>query len=165
MNRSRVVYTRRWLRWLLVGVTLLVVMSGGIGLYLVFQLRTLDLGTTVEDTLDHAAIERLINAKLPSSTTNLHSYYSGFQDYYALVRFDIDSDDLPQFLASTQFTQTLTTNSQPFAPSQSDPAWWQPDHAQQFRWGTWKHDNEFATLLIDTTNPKRYTVYWSGFDT
>ena len=124
-----------------------------------------EMGSTVEDQLSREDIERLIEAKLPPSATAIHSYYTGFQDYFAQVRFEMSAADVSTFLASTPFTQTLSTGDNPFAPRAADSPWWRPYEAQRFQWGRSTKVGETFVLLIDMTDPNRYIVYWQGIGT
>jgi hypothetical protein len=156
---------RRWWPWLLGGLALLLVacvVFAGLGLR---ALGGFELGRTAEDQLSNQEIERMIDAKLPPSASNIHSYYTGFQDYFAQVRFEIPAADLPQLLASSPFTQTLSTVDNPFDAGANDPVWWRPYEAQRFQWGKSAKVGETFVLLIDMTEPNRYIVYWQGIGT
>jgi hypothetical protein len=153
---------RRWWRWLLGGLALLLI---GCVALVVWGLRSFEMGTTIEDELDREEIERLIEAKVPPSAGDIHSYYTGFQDYFAQVRFEIPAADLPQFLASSPFTQTLSTVDNPFGSGSDDRDWWRPYEAQRFLWGKSTKVDETFVLLIDMTDPARYIVYWQGIGT
>src|SRR5262245_15021815 len=125
----------RWRRWVLAGLSLLLVgcvVVVGLG---VWFFNRFEMGSTVEDQLSREQVERLIEAKLPPATRDIHSYYTWFQDYFAQVRFEIPAADLPQFLASSAFTQTLSNIDNPFGPSSGDRGWWRPYAAQRFQWG------------------------------
>lgn len=154
---------RRWLPWLVVGLVLAVVNVCVVGYV---ALRSFDpsslLGTTLNDKLTHAQIEQLMEAKLPPSTSDVHSYYTKFQDYYAQVRFTIDAADAPQFIASTPFTSTWHTTGNPFSNETKRP-WWQPQQAQRSQWATRQVGGGEETMLIDMSDPHRYIVYWLGF--
>lgn len=156
---------RRWLPWLLVGLVLGVVNVCVVGYA---ALRSFDssglLGTTLNDELTNEQIEQLIEAKLPPSANNVHSYYTEFMDYYAQVRFDIDAADAPQFIASTPFTGTWQTTGNPFLTS-ADRPWWRPEEAQRFQWAKRDVGSGAETMVIDMSDPTRYIVYWSGFST
>lgn len=155
---------RRWLPWLLVGLVLGIVNVCIIGYVALRAINASDLllGTELNDELTNEQIERLIEAKLPPSTNNVHSYYTKFQDYSAQVRFDIDAADAPQFIASTPFTGTWHTTDNPLGTS-SEYAWWRPQEAQQFQWAERDVGSGRETILIDMSDPARYIVYWSGF--
>ncbi len=155
----------RWLPWALGGLIVLLVgcvVVIGLGLWFV---RNASLSTSPEDRLSQEEVEGLIEAKLPPSASELHSYYIGFQDFFARVRFEIPAADLPQFLASTAFTDPPSTTDNPFSPVEKDQAWWRPYEAQRFQWFERPQGSGKATLLIDMTNPDRYIVYWQGFST
>ena len=156
---------RRWLPWLLVGLVLGV---ANVCLVSYVALRSFDslglLGTTLNDELTNEQIEQLIEAKLPPSANNVHSYYTEFMDYYAQVRFDIAATDAPQFIASTPFTGTWQTTGNPFGTS-GDHSWWRPEEAQRFQWAKREAGGGAETMVIDMSDPTRYIVYWSGFST
>ncbi len=156
---------RRWLPWFLVGLMLAVVsvcVVGYVGLRTVGSL--VELGTTLEDELTNEQIEQLIEAKLPPSATNIHSYYTKFQDYYAQVRFDIAAADASTFIASAPFGDTWQTTDNPLSNDTERP-WWQPQTAQRFQWATRQVGSGVETMLIDMTDGQRYIVYWMGFST
>lgn len=163
--RNGVRARRRWLPWLLVGLVLAVVNVCIVGYV---ALRSFDssgfMGTTLNDELTHEQIEQLIEAELPPSANNVHSYYTKFQDYYAQVRFDIDAADAPQFIASTPFTGTWQTTDNSLG-TLSEHTWWQPEEAQRFQWTERDVGSGTETLLIDMSDPTRYIVYWLGFST
>jgi hypothetical protein len=125
---------RRWLPWLLVGLVLVVVNVCVVGCVALRSLSSfVELGTTLNDELTNEQIEQLIEAKLPPSTNNVHSYYTEFMGYYAEVRFDIDAADAPQFIVSTPFTSTWQTTDNPLGIT-ADRPWWQPSNAHRFQW-------------------------------
>jgi hypothetical protein len=155
----------RWLPWALGGMTLLLigcVVVIGLGLWFV---RNAQFGTNPRDQLSQEEVERLIDAKLPPGASELHSHYIGFQDFFARVRFEIPATELPQFLASTAFTDPPSTIDNPFSPGEKEQDWWHPYEAQRFQWFERPQGSGRATLLIDMTNPDRYIVYWQGFST
>ncbi|MFL5807157.1 MAG: hypothetical protein ACJ8CR_36185 [Roseiflexaceae bacterium] len=156
---------RRWRPWLLGGLTLLLVgcvVVVGLG---VWFFNGFEMGSTIEDQLSREDIERLIEAKLPPSATAIHSYYTGFQEYFAQVRFEMSAADVSTFLASSAFTQTLSTADNPLGPGPDDRDWWRPYEAQRFQWGKSAKVGEAFVLLIDMTDPNRYIVYWQGIGT
>jgi len=156
---------RRWRRWVLGGLSLLLVgcvVVVGLG---VWFFNRFEMGSTVEDQLSREQVERLIEAKLPPATRDIHSYYTGFQDYFAQVRFEIPAADLPQFLASSAFTQTLSIVDNPFSPGSNDRGWWRPYEAKRFQWGKSTKVGKTSVLLIDITDSNRYIVYWQGTGT
>jgi hypothetical protein len=156
---------RRWLPWLLIGLVLMVVNVCVVGYVALRAVNSSGLlGTTLNDELTNEQIEQLIEAKLPPSTNNVHSYYTQFMDYYAEVRFDIDAADAPQFIASTPFTNTWQTTDNPLGTA-ADRPWWQPSNAHRFQWTERDVGGGRETLLIDMSDPRRYIVYWSGFST
>jgi hypothetical protein len=160
-RRSRI----RWRRWVVGGLALLLVgciVAVGLG---VWFFNRFEMGSTAEDQLSREQIERLIEAKLPPGVSNIHSYYTGFQDYFAQVRFDIPAVGLPQFLASSTFTQTLSIADNPFSPGSNDRDWWRPYQAKRFQWGKSAKVDETFVLFIDMTDPNRYVVYWQGIGT
>src|SRR5258706_1091839 len=156
---------RRWRPWLLGGLALVLVgcvVVVGLG---VWFFSSFEMGSTIEDELSRESIEGMIEAKMPPSASNIHSYYTGFQDYFAQVRFDIPAADLPQLLASSPYTQTLSMVDNPFGSGPNDRDWWRPYEAQRFQWGKSTKVGETFVLLIDMTDPNRYIVYWQGIGT
>lgn len=157
---------KRWIWWLLGGLMLVAVIGSALTGVVLRQISAVDfLGTTSEDELGRTDIERLLDAQLPPSAANVYSYYTSFQDYYAMIRFEIDPADLPQLLARSPFSDPLNTTNNPFQAKQNEPSWWQPHNARQFQWGQTNKNSEDSTILIDTTDPQRYIVYWHGIGT
>ncbi len=126
--------------------------------------------TVLDDTapaLSETAIERM----LPSSTTNLQSHWPGISDSVLRVRFEIDSQDLPRFLASSRLPQTLSDREIP--PLLQDPFdrdWWQPLQARRFqsaRTSFSRPDGSraYQALLVDTTDAQRFVVYLAVLNT
>lgn len=159
--------SRRWLSWLIGGVTLLLIACVALGGYGLWRFSQIDLlSTTANDTLTQAQIEQLIEARLPPSATNVHSYYTKFQDYFACVSFEIDPADLHTFVATTPFTQPLSVTTPP-APSTGpcNSAWWHPHTATHLEGTSRPVGSGTETLMIDMSDPQRYIVYWTGFST
>lgn len=165
MAQARTSRGRRWLPWLLGGLALLLIACAAAAYIGIRLLGGFGLGTTAEDQLSTQDIERLMDSRLPPSASNIHSYYTGFQDYFAQVRFEIPAADLPQFLSSSPFTATLSTGSNPFQAGAHDPAWWRPYEAPRFQAGQVDKGSEHWTILVDISEPKRTIIYWQGFGT
>lgn len=166
---------RRWLPWVVAIVALLLLGMAGfvaLALYVLDQFGDGDpLGTTLVDTLTREQVEKAAGFGLPPSADGLHSHYASFQDYILHARFEIDPSDLPALTASLPITNpTMSTTERPLLYSEGMPDWWRPEQAQRFQAISGQVTlpagyPESLTVLIDQTDPGRYTVYVVAFDT
>jgi hypothetical protein len=160
----------RWLWWLLGACGLGIVTCTLLGAVVLWRLSQFGLGTSMVDELPREKVELAAGVKLPPSARNLHSHYTAFQDYFIHVRFDMDPADMPVFLSSTHVDLPLSSTIPLSFDEELNVSWWRPLEAKQFQAGqgsvSLPHGYpESQSILIDTTDPNRYIVYITAFDT
>ncbi|NOK62296.1 MAG: hypothetical protein GFH27_549331n35 [Chloroflexi bacterium AL-W] len=157
--------TKRWLWWtfgvLGLGFFACVLLAG----FGARQLSQMDFGEDsifggpTEDVTP-AQIESIARITLPPSADDLHAQLQGFQDNLIHVRFTMNADELPQFLASSRCPSLTPATDIPFQESITpDTTWWTPETAQTFETCNDFVDGIGQTIMVDMTESQSYQVY------
>ncbi len=113
-----------------------------------------------------SAIEKTLKTTLPDSVTNPHYFYTSFQDFYLRIRFELPSDDVPDFLDSINhlcFEQPLTNDYMPFYRTDTGHFWWQPFNAERYIGAEQCGNNPYWSIVIDQTDNDISVVYIEAF--
>jgi hypothetical protein len=113
---------------------------------------------------DPAAIEQGANLRLPPSVDNLFAHSVAFQDCFVSVSFDMASNDLEEFLASTHVSALTPASSYDldyFRSLMSDGVDWAFDDEVTYQFGSGSSNSglESQYIIVDTTDQGRYAVY------
>ncbi len=125
------------------------------------------------ETLTTQEIEQLGSLTLPPSATEVRAHYRQGMDYILNVRFRIDPRDLDALIDSTSIRRPLSTTAFPLELDtfSSDKPWWNPGRPASFLAGdndtrpTTQPSGPYQRLLIDTTDPASYLVWFVAFTT
>ena len=109
-----------------------------------------------------ATSEAFINSIIPDGATDVHEdSQSVFQGVRIRIRFTIESAELSTFLDDYCSSNNLTVgDSYVSLPEIDDLEWWRPDNAENYISGNCWRDNLQLSMLIDTTNPPFYVIYF-----
>ncbi|GAB5493918.1 MAG: hypothetical protein Phog2KO_41330 [Phototrophicaceae bacterium] len=113
------------------------------------------------DPSEPTEFERLAEITLPSSYDNFHSVCFGLQGWVLKSRFDIKSDELEIFLNTTDIIMPL---SQTELPSSVDTRHLEIDYSSlnSYLYGIYQDNTGwFEEIIVDTTHPNRWTVYFT----
>lgn len=108
--------------------------------------------------------ERLAEITLPSSYDNFHSVCFGMQGWVLKSKFDIKPDELDVLLNTTNIIMPL---SQTEFPAGVDTRHLEMDDKSlnSHLYGVYQDFNSnngwFEEIIVDTTNPNRWTVYFT----
>jgi hypothetical protein len=107
-----------------------------------------------------AKIEHFGSFTLPPSATDLDSYCSGMQNWWAVARFEMSPDDLEEFIASTHLEEPLSSSAPPEAWGEDTLF---PRDAESYLYGKYEYwsgrDYYAQEVFIDTGNPDEFVVY------
>ncbi|MEP7136040.1 MAG: hypothetical protein ABI904_14010 [Chloroflexota bacterium] len=108
-----------------------------------------------------SAIEGNAEIKLPPSAHEIHAYTTGMRDIFIMVRFSMNSSELPEFIKSTLCDQPLarSTTLQESAGNNFD--WWVPEQAQYAEECSGEKEHSHQQILIDMSDKDVYIIYVS----
>ena len=98
---------------------------------------------------------------LPPSYDNFQSTCGGMQGWWAEAIFDINSDELELFLSSTHIDISSLWNG---LPDQVHSVYFRnnPSMPAPYLWATYNEERDwFEEVIVDTSNPNRWTVYFT----
>lgn len=104
-------------------------------------------------------IQDVARIELPPSYSNLSSTCGGLQGWFAYASFDIDPDELHTFVSTTNITTLEQLTTQPEQIYYLHFEELQPLSA--FRYGLSDEDEWLEEVIVDTSNPSRWTVYFT----
>ena len=118
------------------------------------------------DPSDIQAIEGNAEIILPPSAQEIHAYMEGFREIFTLVRFTINVEEYPDFIADTKCVgdpvRVDMSNDSNSSLYSSRFSWWDPGNAASLLECDGVDDNFSQTILIDNSNQDYYTIYVVG---
>lgn len=108
---------------------------------------------------DPEQIEYLAQFELPPSAHNLKSSCFGLQAYGADASFEMSPADLDMFIASTSIEPSLFTGKTSGADVLNGRLNEKASQMESYLYGKYVSVDFTQEILIDTSNPERYTVY------
>jgi len=106
-------------------------------------------------------LESFAQISLPESYENLESICGGMQGWYAEAKFDINPDDLEAFLESTLITPDSLSSTE--MPDYTHSGYFRPieEPVTSYLYGSQWDGDWFEEVIVDTSNPERWTVYFT----
>lgn len=133
---------------------LLSMIAGGISGLLVFAAVILFVlsdgffGTSTQDDLKPAQLEKWIGLDFPVSTSNMRSHAEGFQDWQVFVRFEMPRSDVKEFLRVNKLEPESNTS---FLNDEVNLDWWKPET---------KNPKVFKPMVKVGTQPQTKTGFF-----
>jgi hypothetical protein len=153
---------------LVIALAILVVCLGGF-VWLLWSLRNFDPFTSSTyqpvptDTYEIAVLEGNADIKLPESAREIYTYTTGFREIFVMSRFEIDANELEEFIDSTLCTQPLERTSPRLQPKlEGNPSWWTPYTAEHLEECYGENEHSHQHVLVDMTASDIYIVYVSN---
>lgn len=112
------------------------------------------------DPSEPSEFESLAQVSLPSSYDSFHSVCFGMQGWGAEAKFDINPDELDLFLETTNIEQPLSSTNLPTA-SYSAYLEIDLDTLESFLYARHQANEWFEEIIVDTSNPNRWTIYFT----
>lgn len=154
---------RRWILWIILGI----IGCSGISLigclaFLTYIAQGLgefygsNSGCGSEDVTPFEGYARV---KIPEDYSNFLSTCGGLQGWWAEAHFDINPDDFHDFLASTSIDESTLTDQ--FPPTLYSV--WKEEirDIDNLLYGIYDSDEWLEEVIVDTSNPERWTVYFT----
>jgi hypothetical protein len=109
-------------------------------------------------------IEQMARISFPASMTDLQAEASGIQDCEVYLSFNINPNELPDFISST-FLETPLSSGQPPVYINSFPATlgWSLDSQRSYLVGQGTKNGEHQYIAVDIDDPLIYRVYFRTF--
>ena len=110
---------------------------------------------------DTSRFEAYARVSLPPNYDNFQSFCGGMQGWGADAVFDIPPDELDLFLSTTHIDTSQLLNG---LPSQIHSMYFydRPQMPAPYLYATYSEDRDwFEEIIVDTTHPNRWTVYFT----
>jgi hypothetical protein len=158
---------------------IIAVIGGGalgvvVSLAVIFVFITDIFKSSTQENMTAQQLEQWIGLDLPSSTTNLHSYAEGFQDWQVFVRFEIPKADVKEFLRINKLEPESNTITS-FSNDDVKKDWWKPETKMfkvfkpMVKVGAETQPSTktgfYPTIQISELEGDQVTVYISAFNT
>lgn len=98
--------------------------------------------------------------KLPNSTRNLRGYTEGVNELRTLIRFEMDADDLFDFIDNSICSDPLKPTI-PGSHTNDRVRWWDADETEKLMICHGQDGPSRQTILVDVSDPDTYRVFVS----
>lgn len=109
------------------------------------------------DPQNPSGIQEVARIELPPSYSNLKSTCGGVQGWWAQANFDMAPSDLDLFLASTNIESLQPTTE---LSESLEGNYEEIGYVTSYLYGSDNRDEWYEEVVINTGNPKRWTVYF-----